>query len=456
MNRAEQTKHIDSTLAQLGLARPTTYKLPHGRQSAWRVAPEPHVLTQEQQVSILNLGSVMHRFYQAADRLYHVGLSEKRYSFVVEYLDQGKPAGIVNMGRHPRFKGVLPLIYRPDLLWTSEGFVATEFDSIPGGAGLLSGMERVYSDLGFQMTDTAQAFHTAITLIHRSGLLAIVVSDESIGYRDEQAYLAARMQEMGLPAVCLAPAQVEVTHEGAFYLGKRIGTIYRFFELFDIDNVPNGWEMLHLAQSGLVKMTPPPKAYLEEKLWFAFLHHPILESYWINALDEPAFGFLKRMVPCTHILDSRPVPPHAVIPGLTFNGQPVHSYDQLLSLPRGERAFVLKPSGFSPSAWGSHGVVLGRDLTTRAWNEAVRQALRSFDHLPYVLQPFHYSATCEQEYYDFRVGDIQTFTGKSRFCPFFFNTGKTVTRGGTLVTTCPVEKPLIHGMTDACLVPAQQ
>lgn len=445
---------IDSALARLGLARPTTHKLPQGRQSAWRVAPKPHILTSEQQLSLSPLCLAVHSFYSAADRLYHLGLSEKSYSFVVEYLDQGKPAGIISMARHPRFKGVLPLIYRPDLLWTENGFVATEFDSVPGGAGLLSGMEQLYAGLGFQLPDTAAAYHHALRLIHRSGLLAIVVSDESAGYREEQAYLATRLQELGLPAVCLAPGELEVTREGAYYQGKRIGTIYRFFELFDIDNVPNGWEMLHLAQNGLVKMTPPPKAYLEEKLWFALIHHPILEGYWFEALGEAIFNCLRRIVPVTHILDSRPIPPHALVPNLSLNGHPVHSYNQLLSLPKGDRAFVIKPSGFSPASWGSRGVIVGRDLTTRAWNDAVIEALRSFDHLPHLLQRYHYSVSCEQEYYEFRIGALEMFTGKSRFCPFFFNLGKTALRGGTLVTTCPVEKPLIHGMTDAVMAPA--
>ena len=367
--------------------------------------------------------------------------------------DKGKPARIVAVSRHARFKGVLPLIFRPDLLWSEGRFVATEFDSIPGGVGLLSGMEALYRSLGDNVPDSADAFAQAIETLHRSGLFAIVVSDESAGYRDEMSYLASELGKRGVKACCLRPEEIELRRDGLFYEEQRITTLYRFFELFDIDNVPNGWEMIEAATQGLVKMTPPPKAYLEEKLWFALIHHPVLRQYWEQSMGERDAPRLRSLVPLTHVLDPRPLPQHAIIAGLYVKGQVVNSYLELANLPRSERSYVLKPSGFSPTAWGSRGVVLGRELTTKAWGQQLERALASFDEQPFVLQQYYPSSVESQEFYDFASNKLQVFTGKSRYCPYFFNTAKTVIPGGVLVTTCPLDKPLIHGMTDAVMAP---
>ena len=454
MDRQQRALRVDKMLAEMGLARPTTYSLPHGRNSAWRVAPAPAILSSEQSDAIAGLGYVLRSFYVAADALYYLGLSDPKYSFVPEYLDKGKPARIVAVSRHARFKGVLPLILRPDLLWTEGRFVATEFDSIPGGVGILSGMESIYRSCGDDVPNSADSFAQAIKTLHKSGLLAIVVSEESAGYRDEMCYLANELNKCGIKARCLKPEEIEFRADGLFYAEHRITTLYRFFELFDIDNVPNGWDMIEAATQGLVKMTPPPKAYLEEKLWLALIHHPILRPYWEQSMGVKDFTRLHSLVPLTHVLDPRPVPPHAVIAGLYAKGQAVSSYLELKSLSRSERSYVLKPSGFSPTAWGSRGVILGRELTTKAWGQQLEKALASFEEQPFVLQQHHASSTDNHEFYDFANDKLQEFTGKSRYCPYYFTTAKTVIPGGILVTTCPLDKPLIHGMTDAVMVPA--
>lgn len=454
MNKQERAMWIDRKLGEMGLARPTTYSLPEGRQAAWRVAPYPHELTPEQSQGLNGMAELLRGFYTAADKLYHLGLSEKRYEFVPEYLDQGKPARIVAVSREARFKGVLPLIMRPDLLWTDQGFIATEFDSIPGGTGILAGMESLYRELGSSLTDTAAVLAQAVKSVHKSGVFAFVVSEESSSYRDEMNYLAEQLVRQGIHACCLRPEEIDCQATGLYHGQSRVTTLYRFFELFDIDNVANGWEMVTAATQGLVKMVPPPKAYLEEKLWFALIHHPVLESYWKKALGEKRYQHLYRLIPRSHILDPRPVPPHAVIAGLKAKGQAISSFSELFDLPRSERSYVLKPSGFSPTAWGSKGVVLGRELTTRSWGIELHKALSAYCDQPFVLQDYHSSLVDNREYYDFNTKELKAFAGKSRYCPYFFNTTRTTIQAGLLVTTCPLDKPLIHGMTDAVMSPA--
>jgi hypothetical protein len=456
MDRKNRAKFVDQELHRLGLGRPTQHELPAGRQSAWRVSPDPFAITGEQRNQINSLGSLLHRFYRAADKLYHLGLEDAAYAFVVDYLDAGKPQHVIDISRHRSFKGQIPLILRPDLLWTPAGFVATEFDSIPGGAGLLAGMEEIYEDLGYSFPGegTLKAFAESLLSLHRQDLLAIVVSEESSGYRAEMQYLAQKLSALGVPAVCLRPEEVSFRAGAVHYREKRIGTIYRFFELFDLDNIPGGLELLRAACRQEVKMTPPPKAYLEEKMWFGLLRHHGLRSFWDKAIGSKFYHNLLGVIPNTHILDNRPLPPHGVIQGLKINGQEVSSYLELSNLPRSMRQFVIKPSGFSPESWGSRGVTLGREISTRAWGEVLTNSLSHFPQGPYLLQEYHYSELNDVEYYDFEEDRLSLFAGKVRICPYYFTgDGNRILSGGVLVTACPADKPLIHGMTDAVMGP---
>jgi hypothetical protein len=40
-----------------------------------------------------------------------------------------------------------------------------------------------------------------------------------------------------------------------------------------------------------------------------------------------------------------------------------------------------------------------------------------------------------------------------RLCPYYFVTGDDVKLGGVLATIVPADKKILHGMTDAMLVP---
>ncbi len=60
----------------------------------------------------------------------------------------------------------------------------------------------------------------------------------------------------------------------------KIDVLYRNFELFDLLNVPKQELMLYAARHNRVKLTPPPKAHMEEKASFALFHHPNLRALW--------------------------------------------------------------------------------------------------------------------------------------------------------------------------------
>ena len=431
---------------------------------AWRVSPEPFALSKEQVATIESLGLDLLRFYRALNNLYNRSVRGTAPSFIADYLDRGKPEQVVKLARQNRFKQELPGVIRPDLIITADGFAATELDSIPGGMGFLGGMTEAYCQLGFESIggDDGIPKGFAAMLRHATGVekptVAIVVSEESADYRNEMDWLADALRRLDLADAWLRkPQEVTFTEEGLFIAledGReaRLDAIYRNFELFDLFNVPKQELMLYAARHNRVKMTPPPKATLEEKLGFALLHHYALGPLWRGELGNDVFERLLQLFPKTWVIDPRPIPPQGAIAGLQVAGAPVSEFRALTALPKSERAYVVKPSGFSQLAWGSRGVKIGDDLTREEWTEALDNALTSFDRTPHILQHFHKGKRIRQSYFDREIDDIRTYDGRVRLCPYYFVTGEeSVQLGGILATIAPADKRLIHGMTDAVM-----
>src|SRR5208283_1968065 len=160
--------------------------------------------------------------------------------------------------------------------------------------------------------------------------------------------------------------------------------VYRFFELFDLANVPNSKKIFELAAAKRIRLTPPPKPIFEEKMLFAFLWNRNLQSFWRQELGESFFNHLRKLVPYTWIVDPSPMPPQAAIPGLDLT-----DWHQLKTLSQKERDLILKVSGFSDKAWGARVVYLGSDLSHAEWAAAVDNAIANFDRSPCVLQRYH-------------------------------------------------------------------
>jgi hypothetical protein len=431
---------------------------------AWRVSPEPFALTAAQLAEIEALGRDLLAFYRALNSLYNRSARGTAPAFIAEYLDQGKPEQIVKLARQNRFKQELPGVIRPDLMLTEDGFAATELDSVPGGMGFLGAMTEAYCQIGIEsaggMDGIPRGF--AAMLARASGVenptVAIVVSDESGDYRNEMTWLAATVRRLGLAnAWVCKPQDVIFTEDGLFVRledgrEERLDAIYRNFELFDLLNVPKQELMLYAARHNKVKMTPPPKAALEEKLAFALFHHHALAKLWRDELGKETFEKLRQVLPRTWVLDPRPLPPQAVIAGLEAFGEPVSDWRRLAELGKSERDYVVKPSGFSELAWGSRGVKIANDLTKDDWTATIDNALASYDKTPYILQRFHKGKRIRQTYFDRTADEVKTFDARVRLCPYYFVTGDDEVRmGGILATAAPADKRLIHGMTDAVM-----
>jgi hypothetical protein len=423
------------------------------------VSPRPFVLSSAQVDTLNRLGDALLALYAAANDLYLKG----KHPWVNEYLDIGKSEDLLRHARMKYQKAALPGIIRPDILITEDGFKVTELDSVPGGFGHLDCLSSAYENAGFELVGGQRGIRDRYAQMLRSRteaenpVVAIVVSDESIDYLPEMQYLSGELRASGLRAYAVHPREIAFTEEG-LYIDidgdpTKIDVLYRFFELFDLLNIPKAELISYAARKKLVAVTPPYKPFLEEKMLLALFHHSSLKRYWIDALGVETYELLKSTLAETYIVDNRPVPPHAHISGFEWNGSPVRDWRAICEGTQKERRLVLKPSGFSPLAWGSRGVKIGHDMSQEDWCTAVDDALTSFDSTPYVLQHFQDTALIGVEYSKEPEGEVREMRARVRLCPYYFVSNGRAEMGGVLATSCPKDKKLIHGMVDAIISP---
>jgi hypothetical protein len=414
--------------------------LPKGglfHEKEWRIAPRPFALPDGLAVELEKLGYRLLLFLRACDQLYRQSVKGRQPAWVAEILDAGKPAELIAFQQECGLAGDIPRVIRPDLILTDEGFSIAEIDSVPGGIGLTAWLNRTYSGLGFSVLGGADGMLRGFAEILPGG--DIVVSEEAATYRPEMEWLVSELNEPSskwrvLDALPRQDWQL---------------SLYRFFELFDLANVPAAPEIMDGVRAGFMKVTPPIKPALEEKLWFALFWIKPLEDFWRRELGERAFLALQKVIPYTWLVDPAPLPHHAVLPRLE-----AHSWMQVAKFSQKRRNFVLKVSGFSERAWGSRGVVVAADLPQSEWQMELDSALAAFPTQPHILQTFHPGRLFDAEFWTPAHDELQTMRGRVRLCPYFFIGEKSTQLGGALATICPADKKLLHGMRDAILAPA--
>ncbi len=431
---------------------------------SWRVSPEPYYLSSKEIFFFEDLGCHLLKFYTVLNSLYADSVKGKIPSWFAQYLDAGKPDDLVTYSRMKRIRGDLPGIIRPDIMVTEKGFSITELDSVPGGFGLTARLMDLYSSMDEMMVGMSEggipeAFYKMAESVsgEKSCVVAIIVSDEANDYWGEMSSLAQHLNDNGFPVFALRPQELIFREEGLFFKKNnnevKIDVLYRFFELFDLKNIPKAELIMYSCKKGRVKITPPFKPYLEEKLAFSLFKHPVLTSLWEKALGRETFSTLSHLIPETWILDSREIPEYAVIPGLDIRGKQVQNWKELIPLTQKERELVIKPSGFSPESWGSRGVVIGHDVSAEVWKKTLEDSLAKFPEGSSVLQIFHKGRRVRVRYRDSFTDSIVEMESRVRLTPYYFLIDGSARLTGILATLCPHDKKKIHGMSDAVLIP---
>ncbi|MEM0966255.1 MAG: hypothetical protein AAGJ81_08925 [Verrucomicrobiota bacterium] len=440
----------------------------------WITSPDAFPLSPQQLASIREIGPALAEFQLALERLYRRSSSGSRIlrngeleaGWVAEYLDRGKPGPLVEHGRVETVKNDLPAIIRPDLLLTDEGFCLTEIDSVPGGIGLTGFLNELYRGDGPVVEseeEIPEAFFRAITDgsdLYENPFVALVVSDEAETYRPEMEWIASQLQRKGRRVFVFHPEEIMVLGESicASIDGnpQKIDVMYRFWELFDLAGFAWADDLVKAVENGSLRVTPPVKHYQEEKLSLGLLHHPKLKAFWEENLGKKSRRILFRIVPDTWIVDSAPVSANAFLHAPTVGQLPISSWDELGEGSQKERNLILKMSGFNEKAWGARSVVLGSDVSRENWTAALRQAMREADENLYVLQRFHKPKRIRHPVYG-PDGEPKIMEGRVRLCPFYFRLGSdSYELEGILATVCPADKKIIHGMSEATLLPVRE
>jgi hypothetical protein len=434
-----------------------------GKEDYWRIGCRPFVLSTQQAQFLKDLGQHLLAFYQAINQLYLESLKGTQPPWVHEYFDIGKPDALLEFARMNRFKNSVPGVIRPDLIPTNSSMALTELDSVPGGIGLTGSLSRMYAQQGAAVWPSPDGLITKFSRMLQGALkgqpqrMAIVVSDEADTYRTEMQWVVTQLIQCGWEAYCVHPRDIRFTEEGLFVQQEGqdhpVSLIYRFFELFDLKNIPKGELIQYSVKKGRVVVTPPYKPWMEEKLALALMHHPMLEPFWEKVLSPEAIECLQAIIPPTWVLDPRPLPPTAVIPGLRYRNHAVSNWDWVGEATQKERQYVVKVSGFSELAWGSRGVAIGHDMSQQEWKNTVSHALDTFRTAPSILQVFHKGKQVVVEWYDYQSGAEISMEGRVRLSPYYFVVDGQAELGGVLATICPKDKKIIHGMRDAVMVP---
>lgn len=410
----------------------------------WRISPAPFPLGPNLANEIESLGRVLLQFYRAVNLLYRKSAEGRQPEWVARWLDLGKPRELIELQRSAAFRNDVPRVIRPDILITESGLSITELDSVPGGIGLTAWLNQAYSRLPAadrRLIGGADGMLRGFEAIFGDAKrVCIVVSEEARTYRPEMEWVASQLG---------ARFAVRDTLFNDFAGGD---AVYRFFELFDLQNVANARRIFQLAAEKKILLTPPPKPLFEEKMLFALLWNGNLRHFWRQELGESFLARLKRLVPYTWLVDPTPLPPQGAVPELNLT-----DWQQLKALSQKERELILKVSGFSEKAWGARGVFLGSDLPQADWSAAVDESLKNFEKSPRVLQRFHRPSLVDASWFDFARSEIMPMKGRVRLCPYYFVVGESDAArpqlGGVLATIVPSDKKIVHGMTDAVLAP---
>ena len=464
----------------------------------WQLSPEAWPLTAEQREQLEAIGVACCEFHQALETLYLRSAAGKNLlrnkpllaPWVADYLDRGKPPALIAHARDPKNRGVFPPVLRPDLLLTDEGWVLTELDSVPGGIGLTAFLNRLYAG-GERVAERLPAphgsesasatilgaddamiknFHAALAALRpgqRNPAIALVVSDEAATYRPEMQWLAHQLQLQGRRVFCVKPEDLFPLENSLFVdiegNPEKIDVLYRFFELFDLENIRTQKFIFESWSAGEVAIAPPMRAFQEEKLSLALFHHHRLQDFWAETLSARALKLLRTLIPPSWIIDPAPLPPGAVLDGPRVGGRALSDWRDLAGASQKERDLIIKISGYHETAWGARSVVLGSDCSREEWQQGVEHAIELAPANLHVLQAYKKPRRIEHPVFEPPAGGAVAGQavaavmkpGRLRLCPYYFLIDGKPRLSGALATFCPPDKKIIHGMQDAALLPCR-
>jgi hypothetical protein len=272
------------------------------------------------------------------------------------------------------------------------------------------------------------------------------------------------LQLQGKRVFCLRPEDIFPLENALFFdvegNPEKIDILYRFFELFDLENIRTQKFIFEAWAAGEVAIAPPMRHFQEEKLALALFHHHLLQDFWHEALSGRALKVLRTLIPASWVIDPAPLPPGAVLDAPRAGGRALNDWHDLVNASQKERDLIIKISGYHETAWGARSIVLGSDCSREEWQQGVERAIALAPTNLHVLQAYKKPRRLEHAVFDAPASPVApapavTKAGRLRLCPYYFVFDGRPHLSGALATFCPPDKKIIHGMQDAALLPCR-
>src|ERR1700675_1577002 len=269
----------------------------------WLLSPDPFPVEKKFLAELDQLGHRLFVFQRACNQLYQLSVKGKQPEWVARYLDAGKPPELIEFSRRKEIRDDLPRVIRPDLVLTDNGYIIAEIDSVPGGIGLTAWLNQTYSAFDQEIIGGPEGMLDGFQTVLPNGG-DIVISQESATYRPEMEWIAAHLKDRHPPHLNPLPKTGEAGKDSGVdwrvvpaenYEPRDGRAVYRFFELFDLPNIPKIENTLRASIEGKIEITPPIKPYLEEKMWFALFCLKPLHDFWRRELGDKYFTQLQQI-----------------------------------------------------------------------------------------------------------------------------------------------------------------
>jgi hypothetical protein len=275
--KLERAKAIQAALPEGGLFH----------EKSWRVSPDAFPLDEKLAGELDKLGYRLTLFVRACNQLYRFSVNGREPAWIADLLDRGKPAELVALQREKSLAMEMPAVLRPDLVLTPDGFIIAELDNVPGGIGLTAWLNTIYPKNGVEVLGKSWGMLDGFASVLPGG--DIVISEEADTYRPEMDWLVGELNRQdGYPS----NYRVVGTEPREDWQQN----VYRFFELFDLANVPCFAQLREKHLAGELAVTPPFKP-----------RRPSSRSPLRCFVSSPAFSFSVS-------LQATPPPPRRRVP----------------------------------------------------------------------------------------------------------------------------------------------
>src|SRR5262249_12810521 len=223
----------------------------------WLLSPDPFPIDAKFLADLEQPGHRLFIFQRACNQLYQLSVKGKQPDWVARYLDAGKPKELIDFSRRKEIRDDLPRVIRPDLILTESGYIIAEIDSVPGGIGLTGWLNQTFTSFDNDVIGGTTGMLEGFRSVVPNGA-DVVISQESATYRPEMEWLAAQLNQTSDLKAQTSPSRVMPAENYEPHDGR---AVYRFFELFDLPNIPGIENVLRANAEGRITIRPPIKPY---------------------------------------------------------------------------------------------------------------------------------------------------------------------------------------------------